>query len=68
MIKPTNIKSVSLGDVLTKEQVKAVQVFVARKDKDGLRTYLRSISDELEKKDIVADYLYYQLCYKFKMI
>lgn len=60
---------VELSDLLTEPQLTAVQRIITeiklkQTSPESLRIYLRSISKELELKQVDSSYLYYALCYK----
>lgn len=66
MIK-SEMRTVRLGDLLTEEQAEKVYALISSKDAAGLKSYLRSIKDDLDFKGVVPDYLYYVLVERFGM-
>jgi len=61
------MKEIQLKDILNKEQIKEVLKLIKRDDGVNLRIYLDSIKDDLKKKGVLSDYLYYYLVNAFKL-
>lgn len=68
----TNYTLKSLDQILDETQLKVAYRIMAQiksglADPKSLRDYLRTQADVLEQRGVVADYLYYALCYKFNL-
>lgn len=59
-------KSIKLGEIFNPMELQIVYDFIKTKDWKGLREFLHSIDDILEKKGFLTDYLYYQLEFLFR--
>ena len=57
-------RTVELGDLLSKKDLKEVKKFIKKDDDKGLREFLRSREKELKAKGVLPDYLYYYLLSK----
>lgn len=57
-----------IGEVLTDKQISIVKRHIKKKDTHALREYLNSLKSQLEEKEVVPDYLYYLLCYKYNLL
>lgn len=62
----TKWKEINLGELLDKEQVEDVELLLRERDWKNLRIYLNKLKEQLEKKGILPDYLYYVLKNKFE--
>ena len=51
-----------MSEIFNSDQIEKVTDFLEVKDAKGLRAYLSSINAELEKKGVIADYMFYVLC------
>jgi len=58
-------KKVTLGELLEESDFKKVEGLIRFRKWEELRKFLNSIKDKLEKRGIVADYLFYCLKYQF---
>lgn len=61
-----NWKSVNLKELFNEEQLEDILLLINHNDWAYLRTYLNKLKEQLEKKGILPDYLYYCLEAKFK--
>jgi len=55
------MKKIELKDLFDEEQLEDILILLNNNDLKGLRKYLNYYKDELLKKGIIADYLYYVL-------
>jgi len=58
----------SLGQILTKEQIDTAVDFLVKGDDKGLKNYLATFKEELERNGVVDTYLYYVLQHQKPMI
>lgn len=64
---PAGWREVKLTEVLSANQLRKVITLARAKQLPELREYLHSISADLERKGVLADYLYYSLLAMFKL-
>jgi len=55
------MKKIELKDLFDEEQLEDILILLNNNDLKGLRKYLNYYKEELLKKGIIADYLYYVL-------
>lgn len=68
-----NMKEVKLGDLFDELQLPKVASLITEiqsgeRRPQELRDYLESQGDALLAKEVVPAYLYYMLCYQFKLL
>jgi len=68
----SNNTTTTLSDLLDQEQLTQVELLIRTIQQTGmpptmLRDYLRTQAESLLVKGVVADYLYYSLCYRYKL-
>lgn len=56
-----------MSEIFDADQIEVVTDLLNDKDTKGLKEYLRSIKDDLEKKEILSDYIFYVLCNNFNL-
>lgn len=69
---PEGWKEVALGDLLTLDQLDHLNKLVVdiremEKPVIDLKTWLVSLRSQMEPKGVLPEYLYYLLCYEFKL-
>ena len=60
------MKRIELKELLDRNELKEVEKLIKKKDFGNLKTYLRDRKEKLEKKGVLADYLYYYLLCLFE--
>ncbi len=56
-----------MSEIFNSAQLNKVTDLLNVKDAKGLKEFLCSIKDELEKKEILPDYVFYVLCNNFNL-
>lgn len=62
----TEWKNIKLGDLFNEEQIEDIELLLRERDFDNLRVYLNKLKEQLEKKGVLPDYLYYWFEANFK--
>jgi hypothetical protein len=58
-------KNISLKEIFDEKELEDVELILRERDWKYLRKYLNDRKEKLEKKGLVADYLYYVLLNQF---
>lgn len=59
--------NISLGEIFSEDGLAKLKPLIENKDLKGLDEYLKSQKEILLERGIDHKYLYYQICYLFKL-
>jgi hypothetical protein len=60
---PEGWKTMELGELFDRDELRKVAGFMKSENWDGLKTFLRERKEKLEAKGVLPDYLFYYLQY-----
>lgn len=58
---------IKMSEIFDADQMDRITDFLSNKDANGLKRYLASMQSDLQKKNVLADYVFYVLCNNFNL-